>query len=186
MAACGEDFTVAVTEDGELLACGQGGQGQLGLGAVLHQQQPARAGGPEMFGNQRIRLAAAGDRHLAVVVEDGAVYTCGDGYNGRLGRRRAAAAAADAGAAGAVCGLARRHGVLRLLAHDGGDGGGARVDLRLQRSRPAGRGRQDRQAGVHAGGCRAARGREDRDGRVRIGISTARGISTASTPGGPF
>ena len=42
MAACGWDFTVAVTEDGELLACGQGYQGQLGLGAVLHQQQPAR------------------------------------------------------------------------------------------------------------------------------------------------
>ena len=47
MAACGRDFTVAVTEDGELLACGQGDHGQLGLGAVLHQQQPARAGGPE-------------------------------------------------------------------------------------------------------------------------------------------
>ena len=85
MAACGGDFTVAVTEDGELLACGQGNHGQLGLGAVLHQQQPARAGGPEMFDNQRILLAAAGYCHLAVVVEDGAVYTCGYGGNGRLG-----------------------------------------------------------------------------------------------------
>ena len=46
MAACGSDFTVAVTEDGELLAWGEGGHGHLGLGAVLHQQQPARAGGP--------------------------------------------------------------------------------------------------------------------------------------------
>jgi alpha-tubulin suppressor-like RCC1 family protein len=71
-----------VTEDGELLACGQGDNGQLGLGAVLHQQQPARAGGPEFFANQRIRLAAAGSYHLAVVAEDGAVYTCGDGGNG--------------------------------------------------------------------------------------------------------
>ena len=43
MAACGSDFTVAVTEDGELFACGQGGHGQLGLGAAMHQQQPARA-----------------------------------------------------------------------------------------------------------------------------------------------
>ena len=85
MAACGVDFTVAVTEDGELLACGQGDNGQLGLGAVLHQQQPARAGGPEFFANQRIRLAAAGSYHLAVVAEDGAVYTCGDGRLGRLG-----------------------------------------------------------------------------------------------------
>ena len=85
MAACGRDFTVAVTEDGELLACGQGDHGQLGLGAVLHQQQPARAGGPELFANQRIRLAAAGSYHLAVVAEDGAVYTCGRGEDGQLG-----------------------------------------------------------------------------------------------------
>ena len=56
MAACGRDFTVAVTEDGELFAWGEGRHGHLGLGAVLHQQQPARAGGPELFGNQRIRL----------------------------------------------------------------------------------------------------------------------------------
>ena len=81
MAACGSDFTVAVTEDGELLAWGNGGHGHLGLGDVLHQQQPAR-GGPELVGNQRIRLAAAGWNHLAVVAEDGAVYTCGDGGNG--------------------------------------------------------------------------------------------------------
>jgi hypothetical protein len=110
MAACGSDFTVAVTEDGELFAWGEGRHGHLGLGAVLHQQQPARAGGPELFDNQHIRLAAAGESHLAVMAEDGAVYTCGHGGDGRRGRRRAAAAAADAGAAGAVCGLARRHG----------------------------------------------------------------------------
>jgi len=85
MAACGVYFTVAVTEDGELFACGQGDHGQLGLGAVLHQQQPARAGGPELFANQRIRLAAAGWYHLAVVAEDGAVYTCGRGEEGQLG-----------------------------------------------------------------------------------------------------
>ena len=86
MAACGIHFTVAVTEDGELFACGQGGHGQLGLGAALHQQQPARAGGPELFGNQRIRLAAAGFCHLAVVAEDGAVYTCGNGGDGCVGK----------------------------------------------------------------------------------------------------
>ena len=38
-----------------------------------------------MFGNQRIRLAAAGYCHLAVVAEDGAVYTCGSGDYGQLG-----------------------------------------------------------------------------------------------------
>jgi alpha-tubulin suppressor-like RCC1 family protein len=85
MAACGSSSTVAVTVDGELLVCGLGEKGELGLGAVLHQQQPARAGGLELFGNQRIRLAAAGFVHLAVVAEDGAVYTSGCGIFGQLG-----------------------------------------------------------------------------------------------------
>ena len=51
------------------------------LGTLLHQQQPARAGGPELFANQSIRLAAAGYRHLAVMAEDG----CGYGIYGQLG-----------------------------------------------------------------------------------------------------
>jgi hypothetical protein len=63
---------------------GDGGDGHLGLDDVLHQQQPARAGG-EMSDNQRIRLTAAGRFHLAVMAEDGAVYTCGNGANGQLG-----------------------------------------------------------------------------------------------------
>jgi alpha-tubulin suppressor-like RCC1 family protein len=37
-----------------------------------------------LFGNQRIRQAAAGYFHL-VVAEDGAVYICGYGVYGRLG-----------------------------------------------------------------------------------------------------
>ena len=86
MAACGSDFTVAVTEDGELLAWGDGRDGHLGLDAVLHSSsRRVRPGGPELFDNQRIRLAVAGWSHLAVVAEDGAVYTCGYGENGRLG-----------------------------------------------------------------------------------------------------
>ena len=55
MIACGDGSTVAVTEDGELLAWGDGRLGQHGLGAVLHQQQPARVGVPELFANLRIR-----------------------------------------------------------------------------------------------------------------------------------
>jgi len=47
MIACGDGSTVAVTEDGELLAWGDGRLGQHGLGAVPHQQL-ARAGGPEL------------------------------------------------------------------------------------------------------------------------------------------
>jgi alpha-tubulin suppressor-like RCC1 family protein len=66
------------------LCLGDGRLGQHRLGAVLHQHQPARAGGLELFANQRICLAAAVFCHLAVVAEDGAVYTCSAGLNGRL------------------------------------------------------------------------------------------------------
>ena len=134
MAACGSDFTVAVTEDGELLAWGDGRDGHLGLDAVLHSSsRRVRPGGPELFDNQRIRLAAAGWKHLAVVAEDGAVYTCGYGPEGQLGLgnghpRRRLTRVPQAVFAGS------------RLAHNGGNGGGARVDLRLQRQRPAGRG----------------------------------------------
>ena len=51
---------------------------------MLHQQEPACTGGPELFANQCIRLAAVGYCHLAVLAEDGAVYICGTGLDGRL------------------------------------------------------------------------------------------------------
>jgi hypothetical protein len=57
---------------------------------------------------------------------------------------------------------------------DGVDGGGASVDLRIQQERPAGRGRHGNQAGVHAGGRRAARRREDR-GRGFQSVVSAEG-----------
>ena len=61
---------------GELLAWGDGRQGQLELGAALHQQQPACAGGPELFGNQRIRQVPPGGGGRG---RGGPVYPCGEG-----------------------------------------------------------------------------------------------------------
>ena len=58
MAACGWDLTVSVTEDGELHAWGHGVEGELGLGAVRRQNQPARAGGPELFENTHTSASA--------------------------------------------------------------------------------------------------------------------------------
>jgi len=201
---------------------------------MLRQQQPARAGGPEEFANQRIRLAR--------------LLPHGGGGGGRGGstpaatafpagpRRRAASAASDAGAAGGVCGIACHHvsgahvqktqslryfcllcvcvkcdiylyvssspscqrcvcvcsaasihlswtvylytylciSYVSIYGVDGVDGGGASVDLRIQQERPAGRGRHGNQAGVHAGGRRAARRREDR-GRGFQSVVSAEG-----------
>jgi hypothetical protein len=109
-----------VNEVGELL------DGLLGIGAVLHHQQPAR-----------------GSRsHLAELADDGAAYTWGS--DGRLGlgdgqplrRLTWVPQAVFAGSR-----VTMRHGVLRRHAHDGaasGDGSGARMDLRHERIRQLG------------------------------------------------
>jgi len=152
MAACGNGSTVAVTEDGELLAWGDGQHGELGLGAVLHQHQPARVGGLELFANQRIRQVAAGYRHLAVVAEDGAVYTCGDGFAGQLGlgNRQPRRQRIFAGGRRTARGREDRDGGVRMLSQRGGVGGGARVDLWLWNFRHS-----EAQAGADADSARA-------------------------------
>jgi hypothetical protein len=50
----------STVEDWKLIACCSCGEGQLGLVALLHQQEPVRTGGPELFANQSISLASAG------------------------------------------------------------------------------------------------------------------------------
>lgn len=152
--SCGRSFTLCVTEDAELFAWGCG----MGSDPVLHEQQPAPVGGPAS-----ISRAAAGARHHAVVAEDGALYTCGEGRSGPLGlgdgepRRRLTRVPQ------AAFGGARRAGQLRRLPHDRCDGRGAGVGLRRERLRAARRGRHHAPAVVHAGGRRGHRG-----GRVRM------------------
>jgi len=84
MIAIADDFSVFVTEDGTVYACGRGGAGQLGL---LREDQllPARVGGAELYGEAPVFLVAAGDNHQVVVAEDGSIWTCGAGNNGQLG-----------------------------------------------------------------------------------------------------
>merc|ERR1712091_841675 len=84
MAACGEAHTLVVTEDGGLWACGHGLNGQLGLDdeAPRHVFERVGAGA---FGGARVVAAAAGRDHSAAVTEDGALWTWGYGYYGRLG-----------------------------------------------------------------------------------------------------
>jgi alpha-tubulin suppressor-like RCC1 family protein len=43
-AACADDGTVFVVENGAVYACGRGQYGQLGLNSREHQRQPARVG----------------------------------------------------------------------------------------------------------------------------------------------
>ena len=52
--ACGVGFTTMVTEEGDAWACGDGEDGQLGLGDNAHQLLPAHVGGREVFGGEAL------------------------------------------------------------------------------------------------------------------------------------
>ena len=88
MAACGRSHTLVVTRDGALWACGNGAFGQLGLGHMdsrqSFRQSFVRVGASEFCG---VRIAAvyAGHLHSMAVTEDGALWTWGQGDDGRLG-----------------------------------------------------------------------------------------------------
>ena len=87
-AACGRSHTLVVTRDGALWACGNGAFGQLGLGHMDSRQNLrqsfVRVGASEFCG---VRIAAvyAGHLHSMAVTEDGALWTWGQGDDGRLG-----------------------------------------------------------------------------------------------------
>jgi alpha-tubulin suppressor-like RCC1 family protein len=84
MAACGMAHTLVVTQDGALWVCGRGYDGQLGLSDLASRHSFERVGAGA-FGGARVVAAAAGDLHSAAVTEDGALWTWGSGYHGRLG-----------------------------------------------------------------------------------------------------
>ena len=58
-AACGDEHTLAVTEEGGLWSWGAGGYGRLGHGNQSHAYVPTRVD-PHHFAGQRICMVAAG------------------------------------------------------------------------------------------------------------------------------
>ena len=88
MAACGGRHTLVVTQDGGLWACGSGYQGRLGLNDEADRPAFERLGGTTgaAFGGARVVAAAVGYMHSVAVTEDGALWTWGAGFDGRLGR----------------------------------------------------------------------------------------------------
>jgi len=84
-AACADDGTAFVVENGAVYACGRGEDGQLGLNSREHQRLPARVGGEEVHGGLPVLMVAAGAFHRAALTVDGAIWTCGRGADGKLG-----------------------------------------------------------------------------------------------------
>ena len=82
--ACGHNFTLALTQIGEVWSFGSGDDGQLGLGDTGHRLKPAWVGGRDFFEHPVI-LVAGGMAHAACVTSKGVLYTWGNGENGVLG-----------------------------------------------------------------------------------------------------
>jgi alpha-tubulin suppressor-like RCC1 family protein len=78
--AAGNSFTLALREDGVLLAWGSNYYGQLGLGAAVSQQvDPTPVPLPEGVKIQAVSIHSA---HVAALSEDGEVYAWGSGGAG--------------------------------------------------------------------------------------------------------
>ena len=78
--------TGIVTDAGDLLMCGEGGYGKLGLGGSGEDNRPtptlvARA----LFDGAEVLMVSCGVFHTAVVTEGGCVYTFGRGEEGSWG-----------------------------------------------------------------------------------------------------
>ena len=83
--ACGDGFTIVVTEQGDAWACGTNEDGQLGLGDNALRLLPSHVGGHEVFAGEALVMISAGSNHTAGVTTDGALWSWGHGFSGQLG-----------------------------------------------------------------------------------------------------
>lgn len=80
-AALGKQHSLFLTEEGMILACGNGQFGQLGLGAV----EDVRLTPVLIQGLHSIKQIAAGEYHSMALNDQGVVYSWGSGSWGKLG-----------------------------------------------------------------------------------------------------
>ena len=80
--SAGVFHSLAVTEGGALYSWGSGTNGRLGHGDTVMRLRPRRV---EALGDVDVVHASAGSGHSLAVSAGGALYTWGQGYNGRLG-----------------------------------------------------------------------------------------------------
>ncbi|KAH8371053.1 hypothetical protein KR093_006003, partial [Drosophila rubida] len=83
--ACGDEYSVFLTNDGGVFTCGAGAYGQLGHGFNANEMLPRMV--VELMGST-ISQVACGNRHtLALVPSRGRIYGFGLGSSGQLGTR---------------------------------------------------------------------------------------------------
>ena len=81
LASCGSNFTLLLTERGDVWSCGNNRHGQLGY-ATLDMCSPKPA--PALVNRRVVKLACGAD-HAAIVTTSGRLYTWGDNKSGQLG-----------------------------------------------------------------------------------------------------
>lgn len=83
-ASAGETHTLAVSSSGEVWACGNNEEGQLGLGSSLESRNPDMRLLRHLEG-LRVVQVAAGYAHSLALTEEGEVYSWGLNSHGQLG-----------------------------------------------------------------------------------------------------
>ena len=85
--SAGRDFTMLVSDAGDLWGCGNGCGNEFGLGDGEVHVQFQRVGGRALFGCGGVRMVSCGYHHSLIVGKDGSVWSCGRGSFGGLGTR---------------------------------------------------------------------------------------------------
>jgi len=75
--SCGYDFTMAVTTDGVLWACGSNESGECGALEWLTSGVFQRIGGAEYFGPGGVHAVSCGDAHTLILAKNHSVWSCG-------------------------------------------------------------------------------------------------------------
>lgn len=79
--SCGDNFSGAITENGDVYTWGFGNEGQLGHGDKSDQLLPRK-----IQINQKITKISCGGSHAAMLTAQGKLFMMGRGREGQLGR----------------------------------------------------------------------------------------------------